>query len=175
MKTHAPAHCPQLPFGLKALLSLALQLAAACGSGESAPPGAAPGGAAMAPASPAPVGSSSCAGADACASCLCSACTDEVERCAQTPGCLEILACARSSGCGGMDCYCGSADALSCLNGKADGACRAAIETAPGGRAPTVREPSAGPAADGASALAQCLQREDACRSACAVQDLAKQ
>jgi hypothetical protein len=74
-----------------------------------------------------------------------------------------------------MDCYCGSADALSCLNGKGDGACRAAIETAPGGRAPSVREPSAGPAADGASALAQCLQREDACRSACAAPDLVKQ
>ena len=33
-----------------------------------------------------------CAGADACASCLCSSCTDEVQRCVQTAGCMDILA-----------------------------------------------------------------------------------
>jgi hypothetical protein len=108
-----------------------------------------------------------CAGSDACASCLCSACTDEVQRCVQTSGCMEILACGRASGCSGMACYCGGADAVSCLNGNADGDCRGVIEGAPGGRAPSIREPSAGPAADRASAVAQCMQRDEACRGAC--------
>jgi len=108
-----------------------------------------------------------CAGSDACASCLCSACTDEVQRCLQTAGCMEILACGRASGCSGMACYCGGADAVSCLNGNGEGACRSVIESAPGGRAPSLREPSAGPAADRAGAVAQCMQRDEACQSAC--------
>jgi hypothetical protein len=108
-----------------------------------------------------------CAGSDACASCLCSACTDEVQRCLQTAGCMEILACGRASGCSGMACYCGGADAVSCLNGNGEGACRSVIESAPGGRAPSLREPSAGPAAERAGAVAQCMQRDEACQSAC--------
>ena len=110
----------------------------------------------------------SCAGADACATCLCGACSDELRTCLETPGCAEILACARASGCGGSACYCGSADPIACLNGSADGPCRSVIDGAPGGHVPSLSQPSAGVASDRASDVAQCMQRDGSCRSACA-------
>jgi hypothetical protein len=42
---------------------------------------------------------------DVCAQCLCTACYDTFGRCIEDPGCVEIVACIASTGCGGDTCY----------------------------------------------------------------------
>jgi hypothetical protein len=109
-----------------------------------------------------------CAGGDACGVCLCGTCADEIEVCAQTPGCPEIVACARSSGCTGVDCFCGTVDLLTCATtSQANGPCTTVTRNAPGYRQPTLLSPSAGPASDAAQVLAECSSRSTACTAAC--------
>jgi hypothetical protein len=102
---------------------------------------------------------------DACEQCLCTDCTEELETCNNTAGCPEIAACVKESGCTGLDCYCGTFDALSCAGGQADGPCKSVILAAPGGHMPT---PSAGPASDAAVAISACIQPQQPCEAACA-------
>ena len=42
---------------------------------------------------------------DPCEVCVVNACTLEALICCQTPGCLEIVDCAKATGCTGIDCY----------------------------------------------------------------------
>jgi hypothetical protein len=102
-----------------------------------------------------------------CEQCLCSECTEELETCSTTPGCPEIAACVKDSGCTGVDCYCGTFDAVSCAAGQADGPCKSSIVDAPGGKVPTLLDPSAGPASDAAIAIAQCSQPGQPCATPC--------
>jgi hypothetical protein len=108
-----------------------------------------------------------CAGDDLCAQCLCTDCTDMVEQCTHTTGCTEILACVRDTGCSGTECYCGDANITSCATGAANGVCKSVMLDAPGAHAPTLGEPSAGPATDAALAVARCSQRSDRCTAVC--------
>jgi hypothetical protein len=105
--------------------------------------------------------------ADACERCLCSECSEPLEACANTAGCPEIAACIRQSQCRGVDCYCGSADALTCASGLGNGPCKAAILEAPGGREPSLLNPSAGPASDAAVAISTCAEEGQPCAEAC--------
>lgn len=105
--------------------------------------------------------------ADACEQCLCSSCTDQLQACAATAGCPELLSCIRDNRCQGIGCYCGPSDAVACANGEASGPCKAAILEAPGGRAPTLLSPSAGPASDAALAISLCGQSGQPCAQAC--------
>lgn len=105
---------------------------------------------------------------DACGSCACQQCPDALERCANTPGCADILTCVAAAGCTGRDCYCGNASALRCAAGEGDGPCKEVVLAAPGGREPTLEGPSAGPASDAAESLGECLQANDACAQLCA-------
>jgi hypothetical protein len=134
---------------------------------SSAPAASAGGGGAssgLAPDSGAPVRAAPPAlcssGDDACGTCLCDACEDEVARCAATPGCFEIVACARLNACVGFACFCGSIDVIACAtSGAANGPCLAPTLAAPGSRLPTLANPSAGPASDAALALANCSRQ----------------
>lgn len=119
---------------------------------------------------PAPTVGGGCAAlaGDACAACLCERCRDELDSCAGTEGCLEILTCVRESACAGSACYCGDASLPACVGGQANGACKQAVLAAPGGREPTLTNPSGGPASDAALAVAQCAQADVRCREACA-------
>lgn len=110
---------------------------------------------------------SACAGEDACASCLCNNCTATVEACTHTPGCMDILGCVKDSDCTGIDCYCGDATVVACSEGKGNGMCKDAFLSAPGGKAPTLRDPSAGPASDRAVAVADCMAKSGRCAPAC--------
>lgn len=105
--------------------------------------------------------------ATACEECLCTECTSQLEKCDATSGCAEITACIRDARCTGVDCYCGHFDAWTCLGGQSDGPCKATILAAPGGRAPTLSAPSAGPASDAALAIGDCGQPGKACAAAC--------
>jgi hypothetical protein len=105
--------------------------------------------------------------ADACEQCLCSSCTEQLQACAATAGCPELLVCIRDHHCQGIACYCGTFDALACANGEANGPCKAAILDAPGGRVPTLLSPSAGPASDAALAISRCEQSGQPCAQAC--------
>jgi hypothetical protein len=105
--------------------------------------------------------------ADACERCLCSECSEPLEACANTAGCPEIAACIRQSQCRGVDCYCGSVDALSCASGQGNGPCKVAILEAPGGREPSLLSPSAGPASDAAVAISTCAEEGQPCAEAC--------
>jgi hypothetical protein len=105
--------------------------------------------------------------ASACEKCLCTECTDELQHCAKTSGCPEITACIRAAQCTGVDCYCGTFDAVSCAAGQSNGPCKAAILAAPGSRVPTVLNPSAGPASDAAAAISGCMQPGQGCAAAC--------
>ena len=105
--------------------------------------------------------------ADACEQCLCSACTDQLQACASTEGCPEVVICIRDNHCTGIACYCGTFDAIACANGEANGPCKAAILDAPGGRVPTLISPSAGPASDAALAISVCEQPGQPCAQAC--------
>ena len=108
-----------------------------------------------------------CAAEDACGSCACRSCATEIRGCQDTPGCLEIAACVKSTSCLGVECYCGTDTAASCANDGGNGPCKEAILNAPGGKAPTLLQPSAGPASDAVTALATCMQGTSTCGSVC--------
>jgi hypothetical protein len=109
-----------------------------------------------------------CSSSDACGVCICNECGDEFAACTETPGCVEIVACARLNGCAGFDCYCGSMDPITCVtSGPGNGACVEATLAAPGSHVATLNNPSAGPASDAALALANCSARNDVCTAAC--------
>jgi len=125
------------------------------------------GGAAPVAAEVSPVEDTCAALDDVCAACLCSECGDELEVCAGTPGCPEILACVRENGCSGDDCYCGTASLPACLAGAGNGPCKNILLAAPGGREPTFDNPSGGPASDAALSIADCAEEDDQCTNAC--------
>jgi hypothetical protein len=104
---------------------------------------------------------------DACASCVCGACKSELDVCADTPGCAEILACVRENGCSGIDCYCGDALLTACVRGNGNGPCKAVVLAAPGGKEPSLADPSAGPASDAAVGVADCADDRDTCGNTC--------
>jgi hypothetical protein len=102
-----------------------------------------------------------------CERCLCSSCTEQLQACANIPGCPEILDCTKQSRCQGIACYCGDFDAVSCLNGEANGPCKSAIVAAPGARVPTIISPSSGPASDAAVAISDCVEAGQPCAAPC--------
>ena len=105
---------------------------------------------------------------DDCAHCVCDECAPEAEACELRPGCAEIAACVLSTGCVGAACFCGAVDTLRCLSGAANGPCMDVILSAPGGRSPTLADPSAGPASDAAVALGECAEPPSgACATEC--------
>jgi hypothetical protein len=108
-----------------------------------------------------------CAAGDACASCACQSCAAEIHTCEDTPGCLEIAACVKLASCVDVECYCGTDTAAACANGGGNGPCKAAVLNAPGGKAPTLLQPSGGPASDAVTALATCMQEMSKCGSLC--------
>lgn len=107
--------------------------------------------------------------ADACGACVCSECRSELDACLAVPGCAEILACVRESGCTGRDCYCGDASLTECVRGEANGPCQEAVLAAPGGRAPSVTDPSGGPASDAALSVSDCADEGDTCQDVCSL------
>lgn len=134
------------------------------GDGLAAAPGSRP----ITEAEPTPA-SCAAADADACAACVCERCEAELRACAETAGCAEILVCVRESGCSGAACFCGDVDPLACLSGNAAGPCRDVILAAPGSRAPTALDPSAGPASDAVLGVGECAEDADACGDSCAI------
>jgi len=106
-----------------------------------------------------------CAGEDACGACLCTSCSAQIKACDATEGCKAIAECTRSSGCQGIACYCGTDAVDVCASGGGNGPCKETILAAPGGRAPTLAQPSAGPAADALAQVATCMQ--STCGAAC--------
>ena len=108
-----------------------------------------------------------CAGEDACATCLCTSCEQATRECDATEGCREIAACVQSAGCMGIDCYCGTDTPADCANGAGKGPCKDTILAAPGGKAPTLADPSGGPASDAVAQVALCMQNPDTCGSVC--------
>lgn len=106
---------------------------------------------------------------DACGVCVCSECGAELDTCANTPGCPEILACVRENGCSGTDCFCGDAALTRCFNGGGDGPCKDVVLAAPGGREPTLSDPSGGPASDAALEVGECADDDDRCADVCDV------
>ena len=107
-----------------------------------------------------------CAEAE-CERCLCTDCLEALQTCAETSGCPEILECIQASQCTGVDCYCGTFDALACAAGQSNGPCKSVILAAPGSREPSVLDPSAGPASDAAVAISDCTQPGASCGAAC--------
>ena len=108
---------------------------------------------------------------DACAACICDRCGDTLQTCVETDGCPAILVCVRESGCTGRDCFCGDASLVECLQGEGNGPCRDAILAAPGGRAPTAQDPSAGPASDAAQQVGDCAEDDEQCSELCVFED----
>lgn len=106
---------------------------------------------------------------DACGECVCRECGESLDTCANTPGCAEILACVRENGCSGTDCFCGDTTIARCFAGGADGPCKEAVLSAPGGREPTISDPSGGPASDAALAVGECADEDDRCADVCDV------
>jgi len=106
---------------------------------------------------------------DACGACVCEECGSELDACANTPGCPEILACVRENGCSGTDCFCGDASLPRCFAGDSDGPCKAVVLAAPGGKEPTINDPSGGPASDAALAVGECAEDDDRCSDVCDV------
>lgn len=106
---------------------------------------------------------------DACGACVCRECGAELDTCANTPGCPEILACVRENGCSGTDCYCGDASLTRCFDGGGDGPCKEAVLAAPGGREPSLDDPSGGPASDAALEVGECADDDDGCSDVCDV------
>jgi hypothetical protein len=146
--------------------------AGAAGTGGAG--GAAGTGGAVAGAGGAATGSSGAAGeagdacgtGDPCGACLCTECEAVLGACTSTPGCLEILACARNSGCTGFSCYCGTVDLFACATTAfADGPCRAVMLAAPGAHPPNLADANAGPASEAALDLATCSRQS--CVMAC--------
>lgn len=111
-----------------------------------------------------------CAETD-CERCLCMNCAQPLQTCAETSGCPEIAACIQASQCAGIDCYCGTFDALACAAGQSDGPCKSAILAAPGGREPSLTAPSAGPASDAAIAISACIEPGASCADSCSAPD----
>ena len=101
----------------------------------------------------------------------CTRCAEELETCSTVEGCVEILACVRTSGCSGRDCYCGEASLTECLAGQAQGPCVEVVLRAPGASPPTLQSRSAGPASDAALQVADCAQARNACRDVCEAGD----
>jgi hypothetical protein len=89
--------------------------------------------------------------------------------CASTEGCQEILTCVRDEGCTGLDCYCGTFNALACSGGQSDGPCKPVFLAVPGGHEPSLANPSAGPASDAALSVANCTQAGQPCHQACSM------
>jgi hypothetical protein len=106
-------------------------------------------------------------GSDACATCVCGECSSELAACADTPGCAEILACVRENGCSGSDCYCGDTRLTECFRGDGNGPCKDVVLAAPGGREPTLANPSGGPASDAALDVADCADGDNRCSDVC--------
>jgi hypothetical protein len=105
-------------------------------------------------------------GGDVCGDCLCGECENEVAACTAAEGCFEIVACARINRCVGIDCFCGSINPVACATGgTANGPCVDVLRAAPGSRAPTLSNPSVGPASDAALAIATCTAQR--CAAAC--------
>jgi hypothetical protein len=104
---------------------------------------------------------------DDCAACVCGACASELQDCAGTPGCAEILGCVRDNGCDGSDCYCGDVRLTECLRGEGNGPCKAAVLAAPGGKELTIADPSGGPASDAALSVGTCADRDVSCGDVC--------
>jgi hypothetical protein len=102
-----------------------------------------------------------------CEHCLCSSCGPQLMSCASTDGCQEILACIRDKGCTGIDCYCGTFDALACSAGQSDGPCKPVFLAAAGAHEPSLLNTSAGPASDAALAVGKCAQPGQPCNHAC--------
>jgi hypothetical protein len=107
------------------------------------------------------------AGDGPCEICVCESCVQQLDDCAGTPGCPEILACVLNSGCTGLDCYCGDDPLPACLSGQGNGPCRSAVLEAPGGREPDAINPSGGPASDAALAVSACSTDMDTCGDVC--------
>lgn len=108
------------------------------------------------------------AGSGACEKCVCESCQAPLETCADTAGCLVILECVQSNGCSGLDCWCGDVPIANCVLGEGNGPCRDEVLAAPGGKAPTLADPSGGPAADAAAAVGDCSSDPKTCGDACA-------
>lgn len=108
-----------------------------------------------------------CAGDDACATCACASCAQALRDCEATAGCQEIALCAQAAACVGIECYCGTDTLDACAKGGGNGPCKEAFLSAPGGKAPTLAEPSAGPASDALGELAVCLQGSSTCGAVC--------
>ena len=108
---------------------------------------------------------------DACGTCVCTECRSELDTCLGVPGCAEILACVRESGCSGRECYCGDASLTECVRGEANGPCQEAVLAAPGGKAPSITDPSGGPASDAALNVSDCADQDDTCEDVCALGD----
>lgn len=106
-------------------------------------------------------------GTDACADCVCERCSSELGRCAETPGCAEILACVREAACSGRECFCGDAGLTECLRGESNGPCKEVVLAAPESREPSLDDPSAGPASDAALAVGDCADSDDECGELC--------
>jgi hypothetical protein len=108
---------------------------------------------------------------DACGTCVCSECRAELDACLGVPGCAEILACVRESGCSGRECYCGEASLTECVRGEANGPCRDVVLAAPGGKAPTIVDASGGPASDAALGVSDCADEDDTCQEVCSLDE----
>lgn len=108
---------------------------------------------------------------DACGGCVCSECRSELDACLGVPGCAEILACVSESGCAGRECYCGDASLTECVRGEANGPCQEVVLAAPGGKAPSISDPSGGPASDAALNVSDCAGEDDTCRDVCSLED----
>ena len=81
----------------------------------------------------------------------------------------DILACVRDNGCSGTDCFCGDAALPSCFSGGGNGPCKNVVLAAPGGREPTLDNPSGGPASDAALEVGECADDDDGCADVCDV------
>jgi hypothetical protein len=141
------------------------------GAGGAVPIGSAAGdgSAGMGGASSGPAGEAGgvvCSGDDPCGACLCEDCEVELAACTDTPGCIEILVCARNTGCSGFTCYCGTADLFSCATTDlANGPCLAVMLAAPGSHPPSVLDPNAGPASEAALGVSDCSEQR--CVASC--------
>jgi hypothetical protein len=97
---------------------------------------------------------------------LCAECEEPLAACAATPGCLDIIACSRNSGCFGFECYCGSVELPLCATSDlADGPCVGIMLAAPGSHPPSLAEPNAGPASTAALGVANCSGQR--CAASC--------
>ena len=66
-----------------------------------------------------------------CPECSCNKCLAQIMACQDEP-CMNIVNCGQDAGCKGRECYCGTADVLTCGLGQPNGMCRMVIETSSG-------------------------------------------